>query len=304
MIYIYTYTNKINGHQYVGQTNNIQLRYNGHKSDSYNKNSHSYNYPLHNAIRKYGLENFKFEVIEEVETREEANKEEKKWIKELNSHISKGGYNITFGGDGHEREKLTWEELKEKGKLFTGYEIEDIQQRLVREEKYDDIMKMYEPRLTRTFLSNINQGVNFKNQALDYPLKKNFQGEGRFSREEVIEIKNEIKKGIQYSEIAKKHNIKSQGFLSMINNGKYYYDSNETYPLIIKGCADKSWIKECLYEIIFSLESLASIANKFNKSESTIRKLGQGKANKQEYLKYPLRSFRAENKEIFKKYFM
>lgn len=304
MIYIYIYTNKINGHRYVGQTNNIQLRYNGHKSDSYNKNSHSYNYPLHNAIRKYGLENFKFEVIEEVKTREEANKKEKEWIKELKSHISNGGYNITFGGDGHEREKITWEELKEKGKLFSGYEIEDIQQRLTREEKYDDIMKIYEPRLTRSFLSNINQGVNFKNPALDYPLKKNFQGEGRFSREEIIEIKNEIKKGIKYSEIAKKHNIKSQGFLSMVNKGKYYYDSNETYPLLIKGCADKSWIKECLYEIIFSSESLTNIANKFNKSESTIRKLGQGRANKQEYLKYPLRSFKAENKEIFKKYFM
>lgn len=240
MIYIYIYTNKINGHQYVGQTNNLQLRYNGHKSDSYNKNSHSYNYPLHSAIRKYGLENFKFEVVEEVETREEANEREKYWINELNSHISKGGYNITFGGDGHEREKLTWEELKEKGKLFNGNEIEDIQQRLIREEKYDDIMKIYEPRLTRSFLSNINQGVNFRNPTLDYPLKKNFQGEGKFSKEEITEIKNEIKNGIKYSEIAKKHNIKSQSFLSMINNGKYYYDNNETYPLIIKGCADKS----------------------------------------------------------------
>ena len=40
--FIYIYTNKINGHQYVGQTNDIQKRFNGHKSDSYNKNSHSY----------------------------------------------------------------------------------------------------------------------------------------------------------------------------------------------------------------------------------------------------------------------
>lgn len=304
MIYIYVYTNKINGHQYVGQTNNIQLRYNGHKSDSYNKNSHSYNYPLHNAIRKYGLDNFSVKVIEKVETRKKANERERYWIQKLNSHISKGGYNITFGGDGHDREKLTWEELKEKGKIFTGEEIEDIQNRLIKEEKYDDIIKAYEPRLTKTFLSNINQGVNFRNSNLNYPLKKNFQGEGRISKEEIKQIKDEIKEGVKYAEIAKKHNIKSIGFLSMVNSGKYYYDKNETYPLIIKGCADKRWIKDCLYEIIFSSDSLKNIAEKFNKSESTIRKLAQGQANKQEHLKYPIRKFKEENKEIFKKYYM
>ena len=68
-----------------------------------------------------------------------------------------------------------------------------------------------------------------------------------------------------------------------------------------------SKIQSYINEIVSSTgesPSVNDIANKFNKSESTIKKLGQGRANKQEYLKYPLRSFKAENKEIFKKYFI
>ena len=302
--FIYLYTNKINGHQYIGQTNNLQKRFNGHRSDSFNINSHSYNYPLHNAIRKYGIENFSFEVLESGLTQEQANERERFWIKEKKTHISQGGYNITYGGDGHAVEKLSWEELKNKGKIFNGEEIEDIQNRLLKGEKYDDIINYYTPRLTRTFLSNINNGVNYKNPNLNYPLKKDFSGEGNFSKEEIKIIKEEIKSGLIYEEIKKRHGIKSSGFLSMINTGKYYFDPNEKYPLIVKGCADKSWIRNCIYDILFSKDSLAKIAKKYNKSESTIRKLGQGVSNKQEYLIYPLRTCLEKNKAIFKEYYI
>lgn len=302
-MYIYVYTNKINGHQYIGQTNNLQKRYNGHKSDSFNTNSHSYNYPLHAAIRKYGIENFAFEVIEEVATEEEANEKERYWIKEKRTHVSEGGYNITFGGDGCQKGKIPWEELLNKGKVFSGEEILDIQQRLVNGEKYDDIISFYSPRLTRTFLSNLNNGVNYKNPNFIYPLKKDFSGEGQFSKEEISEIKKEIKSGMKYSEIQVKHNIKSAGFISMINSGKYYFDSKEKYPLIVKGCADKTWIRDCLYDIIYSDLSLVKIAKKYDKAESTIKKLGQGRANKQDYLIYPIRSHLEQNREIFKNHF-
>lgn len=302
-MYIYVYTNKINGHQYVGQTNNLQKRYNGHKSDSFNKNSHSYNYPFHAAIRKYGIENFTFEVIEEIATEDEANEREKYWIKEKRSHISEGGYNITFGGDGCQKGKIPWEELLNKGKIFSGEEILDIQQRLINGEKYDDIIAFYSPRLTRTFLSNLNNGVNYKNPNLAYPLKKDFSGEGQFSKEEISKIKEEIKSGIKYSEIQQRHGIKSASFISMINSGKYYFDPKEKYPLIVKGCADKTWIKACLYDIIYSDMSLVKIAEKYHKAESTIKKLGQGRANKQDYLIYPIRSYLEQNREIFKNHF-
>lgn len=299
-MYIYLYTNKINQHQYVGQTNNLQKRFNGHKSDSYNKKSHSYDYPLHRAIRKYGLENFDFSVLEEVKTREEANEREQYWIQKYKTHVSQGGYNISLGGEGCNRTPLTWEELLERGRVFTKEEILDIQNRLVNEEKYDDIIAIYSPRLKKSFLSNLNQGINYKNPYLSYPLKKKFSGEGKFTKEEIANIKADIKSGMIYSKIAEKYNIKSIGFISMINTGKYYFDPNESYPLKLKGCADKSWIQNCLFDILFSPLPLVEIAKKYNKAESTIKKLAQGRANKQDKLIYPLRSHLKENQKIFK----
>ena len=161
-------------------------------------------------------------------------------------------------------------------------------------------MAFYSPRLTRTFLSNINHGTNYKNPDLKYPLKTNFSGEGHFTKEQIQAIKQDIKSGLSYSVICKKYGIASPGFISMVNSGKYYYDPNEKYPLIVKGCADKSWIHDCLYDIIYSTESLVQIAKKYGKAESTVKKLAQGRANKQDNLVYPIRSHLEENRKIFK----
>ena len=52
MYYIYRYTNKNNGKSYIGQTNNIQKRKNGHRSSAYNQKDHDYNNAFHAALRK------------------------------------------------------------------------------------------------------------------------------------------------------------------------------------------------------------------------------------------------------------
>lgn len=59
---IYKITNKINGHAYVGQSVNIEKRWENHRCQNGNKK-----YPIYRAFRKYGLENFDFEVLEECE---------------------------------------------------------------------------------------------------------------------------------------------------------------------------------------------------------------------------------------------
>lgn len=60
---IYCYTNKINGKKYIGQTINPQLRYNAHKSNYKNPNHKEYNSLIHKAFRKYGFDNFIYEVL-------------------------------------------------------------------------------------------------------------------------------------------------------------------------------------------------------------------------------------------------
>ena len=90
-MYIYQITNLINGKIYIGQTNNIQKRWANHRC------SNDPNMAIARALRKYGIDNFKFEVLLRGLTPDEANQKEIELIKEKNSLIPYG-YNVATGG--------------------------------------------------------------------------------------------------------------------------------------------------------------------------------------------------------------
>lgn len=95
---IYCYRNKINDKRYIGQSIDIERRYVQHeiyfKKDIYDKQE---NEMLWKSIKKYGRNSFEFFIVEECKEKE-LNEKETFYINELNSHISKNGYNFTFGG--------------------------------------------------------------------------------------------------------------------------------------------------------------------------------------------------------------
>lgn len=93
---IYKATNKINNKVYIGQTHKtLEERMRRHKNDSKKQNSYFYR-----AIRKYGWENFIWEIIDTANTDEELNEKEQYWIKFYNSSDNKNkGYNSTSGAD-------------------------------------------------------------------------------------------------------------------------------------------------------------------------------------------------------------
>ena len=66
MIGIYKITNKINGKVYIGQSINIERRWQQEKRCAFNESSPAYTQHISKAFRKYGLENFSFEVLEEL----------------------------------------------------------------------------------------------------------------------------------------------------------------------------------------------------------------------------------------------
>lgn len=94
MGYIYKITNTINNKIYIGQTiKTIEKRFQQHKNNS-NKEYFS-QIVLYKAFRKYGIENFKCELVEEVDNKF-LDEREKYWINYYDSYLN--GYNSTLGG--------------------------------------------------------------------------------------------------------------------------------------------------------------------------------------------------------------
>lgn len=106
MIGIYKITKKSNGKSYIGQSNDIERRFLEHKSKK--------DIPIEIAIRKYGVEAFTYEVLEQCRL-EELDEKEIYWIAHYNTY--KGfGYNCNPGGgnnrgENNGRTKLTNEDV-------------------------------------------------------------------------------------------------------------------------------------------------------------------------------------------------
>lgn len=96
--YIYKYTNLIhlNKKIYVGQTVNFKRRKSAHKRDALSGENGCPRF--YHAIRKYGYENFKCEIIEVVYGQEAADDREIYWIKELKGQDRDFGMNVEAGG--------------------------------------------------------------------------------------------------------------------------------------------------------------------------------------------------------------
>lgn len=92
MYSIYKITNQLNGKSYVGFTSRLKER----KYHHYRKSNYT---PLGYAMKKYGTENFKFEVIYQSKDGKHCLEiMEPHFIKEYNS-FGKRGYNRSFGGE-------------------------------------------------------------------------------------------------------------------------------------------------------------------------------------------------------------
>lgn len=91
--YIYKATNKINGKSYVGRTVNFKNRKWQHER-CYEKEDCRF----HDALKKFGCDNFEWEILETCSEKNEAERLERKYIA-LNDSC-KNGYNENKGGSG------------------------------------------------------------------------------------------------------------------------------------------------------------------------------------------------------------
>lgn len=118
MIGIYKYQNKLNDKIYIGQSVDITRRYEQHIYDAKNRPERGTGVDL--AIRKYGIENFDFSIIEECSVNL-LDERERYWIAYYDSY--QNGYNRSPGGsslrgDEHPRAILDEDSVWEIRELY------------------------------------------------------------------------------------------------------------------------------------------------------------------------------------------
>ena len=147
---IYLIENLINEKKYVGHSKNILARWSGHRSDSKTKDL-----PLYRAMRKYGLENFKFSILEECDIPSLSIREDY-WMHYYNCFIPNGyNYNIA---ETH----------------YTNLAIPDKYKKIIAEIKYSDkLLKdiATEYGLQKNAITDINRGNTWRVEGETYPLR-------------------------------------------------------------------------------------------------------------------------------------
>lgn len=132
---------------YVGQSVDIERRWKEERT----RNENTY---ITRAIRKYGIKNFTFEVLELCSI-EELDAKEQEYIKKFNSNID--GYNLTLGGQKNKRIY----------KWYVPLIINELKNTNITEL---DIGLKYN--LSDQAVSDINVGKTYTQENEEYPLRK------------------------------------------------------------------------------------------------------------------------------------
>lgn len=234
MIGIYKIENKINGKIYIGQSNNIQRRFQEHQTKGA-----SSRIPVDVAIQKYGKDNFTYEIVEET-TIDRLNEAEEYWIKYFNTIET--GYNCSYGsnqqsiGENNGKSKLTERDVIEIRRAYNNHL------------KQKDVYEKYKNIISFSYFQNLWQGRSwshimpevFTEENKQYYIFQNSSGSNgaaaKFSDEEVIKIReryvNESAKQI-YEDY--KDRVSYQTFQAMLWGRSY-----KTLPIYKK--KEKKWI--------------------------------------------------------------
>ncbi len=129
--YIYKITNIINEKIYIGQAKNPAKRWHNHLYSA--RSSKPVKLVIHIAMAKYGIDNFKFEVIACCKGLVAANNSEYEIINKYNSRDNKIVYNIAPGGNGrgecHQqtRDKISASKIGKISKLRKKFSKEELE---------------------------------------------------------------------------------------------------------------------------------------------------------------------------------
>ena len=231
--YIYKITNKVNGKSYIGQTRyTIEFRWRQHL----HKKDNTY---FHNAIKKYGVDNFIVEKLEECNI-EDLNEREIYYIAKYNTF--KDGYNLTIGGDGNRT--------------------------LLLDDKYEEISSLYLSGFSSNKIATLYKvdkasivkilkqlGIKIRNNSLN------------INRQELEELIQDYQNGYSLRELAKRYDCSAPGLKEfLIKKG---VDLRQKYSILEDTKSQESLIKDYTSSTI----KLKDIQNKYHCSYATLLKV-------------------------------
>ena len=216
---IYKITNLINGKMYIGQSVDPQHRFIAHCSNAHNKTTRSL---IHTAIRKYGKENFKLNILEWTE---DYNNREKQLIKEYNT-LTPNGYNIMPGGE--EPPHKYGEE--HHNSVITDEQVDVVIDELKKGKLTEpQIGKLFTPPINQALVHNINFGITHRREDETYPIRS--ECPYNLSQKEVDDVKWLLRYTLYpCHQIAEYYHV-NQSTIKHINSGRNYHDDNCDYPI-------------------------------------------------------------------------
>lgn len=260
MHYIYCYENKINHHKYVGQTNNLKVRYSAHESASINSNSKDYNSLFHKKLREYGLNNFIFYVLEEINSddSEFIDAREAFWIDTLRTWCRYGeGYNETNGGSQFKRNlSIDDDSITKIKQLLKTSEI-----------TFTDLAKQFNT--YRECIARINTGRYAYDNNENYPLRitRDWRVVPQETKEQIA--KEILNSKITLKDLAKKYKV-SEHLVQQINSGESNLQGEYNFPLRKTNSSLTSEQEEIIKTELQKGTSIKTIANMANVSRDTV----------------------------------
>lgn len=201
-MYIYKITNTITQKIYIGK----QVRENKHYMGSGKL--------IKLSILKYGIENFKKEIIEVCSSKKELSNREIFWISYYKSQDRNVGYNITKGGDGNNTNKH-----------FLGKKLSESHRKKI-SDNHHDVSGIKNPMFGKTHtddvklkLSELKKGTSHSKET-----KKKFSNlrkgsknsNSKLNEETVTQIRNDYNK-MSIKEITLKYNLKKSCVWKIVN---------------------------------------------------------------------------------------
>ena len=232
--FIYKITNKVNGKSYIGQTRyTVEFRWRQHQ----HKKDNCY---FHNAIHKYGVENFIVETIEECNV-EDLNSREIFYIAKYDTFNN--GYNLTIGGDGNRRLLFTDSQYDE---------IEGLYKSGFSSNKIATLFKVDKSTIVKIL---IQLGVKLRSNKLN------------INHQEVLEIAEDYKSGHSLKSIAKRYDCDSKALKEFLK--RKGIDIKDKYSILKDNEAQTSLINDYLDGRL----KLSGIQSKYHCSYNTLLKI-------------------------------